>query len=345
MTFKNELKNFLAEFEPYSQRYFRQKTKSVLKYPKLIKRFYADLEDFMRGGKKLRAFLVYWGFKIAGGSNLKKILPVSFAFEMFHNFLLIHDDIADKSEKRRGEWAIHKLYEMDFGGHYGMSQAIIIGDIACIEAFEIIAKSDFDPKLKELIIQKLSEILLETDYGQALDVEYSFKKPKLSDVWQVADLKSARYSFVGPLTIGAQVARARASQIEALTRFGSDVGIAFQLRDDVLGLFGQENRLGKSTLSDLREGKNTLLVYKARELVSGRNRDQLDQIWGKESANKADLDRVRKIVTNCGALKWCQTESEKLVQGAKLRIKKITSNPQYQQILMDLADFVIMRDH
>jgi len=345
---KEELSKFLEIFDSYLGSYFQKKSEMAANYPKLIRQFYKDLADFSTGGKKLRAFLVWLGYQIGGSSRqartINKILPIALAYELAHNFLLIHDDIIDESDRRRGKSTIHKRYEKIFGSHYGMSQAIVLGDIACFEAFDLVNSSEFTDSQKVACQNQLIATLLETGYGEALDIEYSFRQATLEEIRQMIELKTAKYSFVGPLTLGVVLAEASRSQLETLAKFGLSVGCAFQLQDDILGVFGDEKILGKSILSDLREGKNTLLVYKARELVKGQDKKDLARLWGKKDAKMADLKKIRQIIISSGAFDWNQAQKKKLVGEAKVHIQKITEELSLRQILSQLADFVIERE-
>ncbi|MBI2598738.1 polyprenyl synthetase family protein [Candidatus Curtissbacteria bacterium] len=185
--------------------------------------------------------------------------------------------------------------------------------------------------------------MLETAYGQGLDVEYANREPSFRQIMQIADLKAARYSVIGPLTIGATLAGVKRTQMAALNRYVAAVGLAFQLADDILGVFGEEKELGKSTLSDMREGKNTLLIYKTKQLAKGKDRRDIEKIWGKEDATVADLEEVKRIIEESGALAWCKAENRSLIEKAKKGIGKITSDESLQIIFSQLADFVISR--
>ncbi|MDP2632865.1 MAG: polyprenyl synthetase family protein [Candidatus Curtissbacteria bacterium] len=336
---KIELANFLKIFEPYAKQYFSKKIKEGSNYSPLIRRFYEDLADFVAGGKKLRAFLVYLGSRVGGMQENSSILPLALATELFHNFLLIHDDIIDKSDRRHGKPAIHMRYEKKFGAHYGLSQAMLIGDIACFEAFGLINSSQISDPLKSAVSSKFSEVLLETGYGEALDVENSYRKPKIKDIWQVTDLKTARYSFVGPITIGALVSGASAKQIRAIENFGKLVGKAYQLQDDILGVFGDEKVLGKSTLSDMREGKNTILIHKAREMAKVDGKKQILRVWGSAKANRKELIQIQKIICESGVLSWCEREKSKLVGEAVRITDRISADFELVQIFVQLANY------
>jgi len=353
MHFENSLKSFLASFEPYATRYFARKIESCEKYPLLIHQFYKDLSDFTVGGKKLRAYLVWLGYRLwkvtkrqrnKVGEGIKEILPIALAYELLHSFLLIHDDIIDQSDSRRGKLTIHKRYEKFFGKHYGLSQAIILGDIACFEAFSLVANSDFSESQKVDCQKKLIFTLLETGYGEALDIEYSYREATFEAIWQMMQAKTAKYSFVGPLTLGATLSEASKSQLGSLDKFGLLVGTAFQLQDDFLGVFGNEKILGKSILSDMREGKNTILIYKTREIITSQDKRELERLWAKKDAKMADLKKIRQIIISSGAFDWNQAQKKKLVGEAKVHIQKITEELSLRQILSQLADFVIERE-
>lgn len=343
---QSELKKFLAVFEPYVRHYYLAKIKDGAKYQSLIANFYKELEIFGSGGKAMRPFLVYLGYKVGLGRDSednKKILSVCLAVELAHNFLLIHDDIIDNSETRRGKPTIHKK----LGGrnnHYGVSQAIIIADVAAFEAVRLLNQSDFNADARSEAIDLLTEVILETAYGEALDVEYSYSKADIDKVWLVTELKTAKYSFVGPLKLGALLAGAKKSQIKALEDYGLRLGKAFQLQDDILGVFGDEKTIGKSPLSDMREGKNTMLIHKARQMADKETLARIENIWGRRKSTASDLASIRKILESTGALSWCQAENQKLAAITKSEIAKITADKNLQAIFAQIAGFVITRE-
>lgn len=341
--FKKLLSEFLGQFEPYLESYFKKKKTVVKKYPRLIGDFYADLADISAGGKRMRGFLVYLGYLVGGGKDLKRILPLALAVELIHTFLLIHDDIIDKSDTRRGKVAIHKRYGKRFGDHYGTSQAIVIGDIASFEAIDLINSSSLGASEKVLCLELLNKVILETAYGEALDVENSYKEVSVDDIRQVTDLKTARYSFVGPLKIGATLAGAGKKQIAGLESFGLSMGFAFQLQDDILGVFGDEKILGKSVLSDMREGKKTLLIYKTNELAGKNDRNRIDKIWGNQKATISDLNIVKSIVKSCGAYDWCLEELERFKLESVKDMAKVTGDAVNRRIFIQIADFIVSR--
>lgn len=343
--FKREIAGFLAKYEPIAKSFYDKKIKETAEYSPIIANFYKDLAKFSVGGKKLRAFFVYLGYLAGGGEDIDKILQISLAFEMTQNFFLIHDDIMDNSDLRRGKPTIHKVYEKKHDRHYGEGMAITLGDVAVIEAFKIIGDSDFSDKQKVICLEEFSKVLLETGYGQALDLEYSFAKADLPQILKIADLKAARYSVCGPLVIGASLGGANEIQKKALVHFGLNAGLAFQLQDDILGLFGREETIGKSVLSDMREGKNTVLIYKARELATAADRVKIRKIWGNAKASVKELDIIRNIARDSGAFDWCKRENERLIKKAKSEIGKITEDAHLQIVFGQIADFIVSREN
>lgn len=212
----------------------------------------------------------------------------------------------------------------------------------------MINSSNFGDRIKRICLDKLTGVILETAYGEALDVENALSKKRnrisLGDIWQVTDLKTARYSFVGPLIIGAVLVGAGKKQIEALTGFGLSTGKAFQLQDDILGIFGNEKGLGKSTLSDMREGKNTLLIYKALAQANKGDKQKILKIWGSPITNKSDLEIIKGLIKKSGALEFCEKEKVKLANSAYKQIENISKANSLKLLYRGLVDFSVNRE-
>ena len=353
-----DLEKFKGEFEKYAKEYFGQRTKLTRKYPKLIQTFYKELEEFGQGGKLLRPYLVWLGYRIskkiattrkAGLAMTSQIMSVCMAVELVHSFLLIHDDIIDRSDARRGKPTVHKKFEKLNDAHYGSSMAILVGDLAWVEAFELIRSAKLDLEIKVQVLEKLQTIIKETIWGEVLDVEYSYRKANIDQIWQVIDLKTAKYSFVGPLTLGFVIGQTKRIsnfkfQISNLEQYGMLVGRAYQLKDDLLGVFGDEKITGKPGLSDMREGKNTVLLYKALGMSGQTNRQFISRYWGDEKAGAKELLQVRNIFEKSGALAWCEKKLEKMVGDAKKQVNTITKDKKLQQILEEIAQMVAARE-
>lgn len=338
--FTNEMAHFLKVFTPYSNAYFDRSKKVARRYPALISYFWNMLSDFSEGGKKLRSYLVWLGFRIGGGKDINKILSLALAMELIHNFFLTHDDIIDKSDLRRNRQTVHKRFEKKFGHHYGLSQGMLAGDILVVEAFRMVEEVQ-----NKLVSKKFAEVVAETIYGQILDVEYSYLTPTVKQINYVGELKTAKYSVVGPLMLGYLAASKNPNEkiIDALSQYGYLAGMAFQMTDDEIGLFGDSKTVGKSMAADLREGKNTLLIHKAFEMANKKDALVLKKIWGKENATLPEIEKVKAIIEDCGALAWSRTEAQKLAEKAKIEAEKITSNKKLSGILSQVATFCVTR--
>lgn len=335
------LSEFLTKFVPYQENYLRETKTKLFKFSRKYD-FAADLADFMKGGKKLRAFLVYLGYLCAGGKKIGEVLPVCLAFEVVHSFFLIHDDVMDRADLRRGKRTIHKKYGKT-DSYFGESIAILWGDIAAFEAVSLIVNSSIETSKKQKVLQIFTDTVLSTGWGQVLDVIGSVESLSKADINNVNDLKTAKYSVISPFLVGATLALAGKTQLGAIEKFGLYTGRAFQLQDDYLGVFGDEKILGKSVLSDMREGKNTLLVYKARELASEDDCKVINRLWGKTDATVADLVKIKKIILKTGAGDWCSVEMQRLVGSAREYIKLVTSDAKLQKVISEMADFVVNR--
>jgi geranylgeranyl diphosphate synthase type I len=264
------------------------------------------------GGKRLRPAFVHWGHRAAGGLDLDGVADVGAAVELLHTFALLHDDVMDRSAHRRGRDAAH----VAFAAHhartwlagdadwFGTSAAVLAGDLVFVWADEVLDGARLPADALERARRVFSTLRCEVMAGQYLDLLHA-ADPAADEVRarHVALLKSARYTVTRPLELGAAVAGVVDGPVlDALRAYGDAVGLAFQLRDDVLGLFGDPEVTGKSALDDLREGKRTVLVLRAHRLASATQRAVLDDALGDPTLDECRADAVRAVVADTGAL-------------------------------------------
>jgi len=304
------------------------------------------------GGKGIRGSLTKLGYECFGGKNKKAILKASLMVEITHSFLLMHDDIMDQDILRRGMSTIHVRYEDLYrqrytGGdpkHYGMSMAVNLGDAGLILSHLILADSQFPSEIKEKVLRRFNQTLLNTAFGQAIDLSYELsKKITEEDIFRVHHYKTANYTITGPLQYGALFAGASEREIEKIEKYGLPAGIAFQLRDDELGLFSDEKTLGKPVGGDVKENKNTLLHIKALEWARGEERKFLEYAYGNRNLTAREIERVRKMTIKTGALAYSQKTARDLVEKGKKFVLQITSSPKWQKMLSGMADLMIER--
>jgi geranylgeranyl diphosphate synthase type I len=358
MDAKSYLKDCALRTDVFLDKFFDQKIsevkdigkggKGVLIAVDMLTRY----KKFSHGGKKLRGALIQLGYELSGGRK-EDVLEASTCIEIIHSFLLMHDDIEDLDTLRRGNPTIHTQYETEHEKlrlkkdalHYGISMGINTGDLGAYLGMEVLLRSKIrnDRKLEAALY--LSRLLQRVTYGQGLDVTYEqMKGISEHDVMQVHLHKTSIYTIGGPLKTGALLGGLSKSKIEAIEKFGEPVGIAFQLRDDELGLFSSEEKLGKPIGGDIKEGKNTVLHIKAVENAKGQARKFLQSAYGNKNLKKDEVKKVQEITIRVKALEYSQALSRKLVEKGKKYIPQITKNQELQNTLANMADFMILRE-
>lgn len=233
MDFKEYLENSARQINDQLDQIFADFLNEVKKEkPKLIP-FALGLINSCKGGKRIRGTLVKLGYEIAGGFPNEDILKIAAALEILHSAILVHDDIIDQSPTRRGQPSLYKVLG---GDHYGISQAISLGDIGLYLPIQIIAESAFPDEFKNKALSHLSKTIVDTGWGEVLDVDLAAKKGKTSeeDIILLYKLKTAQYTISGPLILGAILAGADEELVREFGEFGENAGIAFQIQDDIL---------------------------------------------------------------------------------------------------------------
>ncbi|HEX5771137.1 MAG TPA: polyprenyl synthetase family protein [Nocardioidaceae bacterium] len=274
-------------------------------------RLIAAAREAVSGGKRFRAAFCYWGFRAVQdeGYDEQRLVRAAAALELLHASALVHDDYMDASDTRRGRPATHRAFERQhrdagWGGdpeQYGAAAAILLGDLLLSWADEMLRSCGFEEARVLDALGYFDTTRSEVIAGQFLDV--SVQARRASDVaaaMTVLRYKSAKYSVERPLHIGAALAGASAEVLGGLSEFGLPLGEAFQLRDDLLGVFGDPGLTGKPAGDDLVEGKRTVLVALALEHAPAEQGRHLDERLG-TSLDAAEVDVLRRIIEDSGA--------------------------------------------
>lgn len=352
MRAKAYLKDYIKKTEPILNSFFKIKEKEAARISPITAEMIRIYRNFM-GGKNIRGGLTKLGYECFEGKNERAILKASLMVEITHSFLLIHDDIMDKDTLRRGEPTIHLQYEDIHrkrrfereGNHYGLSMAIDMGDVGLILSHLLLADADFSNEIKTRVLKSFDEQILMTAFGQALDVTYeAANQLNEEDILKIHHYKTANYTITGPLQYGTLFAGASEKEIKKIERYGLPIGIAFQLRDDELGLFADEEALGKPIGSDVKENKNTILHLRALELAKGKDKKFIKYAYGNRNLTKKELNQVRRITQKTGALTYSQKMAERLVEKGKKFIPQITQDRELANTLLNMADFMIERE-
>ena len=310
----------------------------------VMKEYYAAFLRQCHGGKRIRAFLTYLTFSLFKGEENASIafLP-SLSYELFQTGILSHDDIIDNSEMRRFKPSMH----MDLGGgHTGVSKAICVGDFGIVAALEIITKSDFDDRIKLKAISHQNKVFISTIAGELRDIEFSGRMDvEEKEILEMNHLKTAQYTVSGPLVLGAILADADNDTTKALALFGNLVGTAFQIRDDILGMFGDEAKVGKSVTADMCEGKQTVLTAHFIKNANEVQKKAFFKIYGNESSGIEQLEEVRSLLTNSGSLSYAQSLCESMVKEAAMLLEKISVNTHGKEKLYGLLEYMTQRSN
>lgn len=360
MNAKEYLVNYKKDFEPLLREYFRDKKENFEKIDPLANEAMRAIEKFtMSGGKRIRPAMVYYGFLLGGGEvskgNKKKILQASMAMELIHSFLLIHDDIIDRDEKRHGVDTIHEYYKKvakkffpkTDKEHFGDSMAIITGDLAASMANEILFEADFSPEIILKALRQLQKVVYTTIPGEMLDVVMEARgKSTEQEVLKMHEGKTAFYTFEGPLHLGIILADNNSKKLlEGISDYSMAVGKAFQIRDDILGIFGDEKKLGKPVGSDIIESKQTLLVIKALENGNEEQKETIRTLLGKKELSSDELEFFRETILETGALKYSEKLAEKLSKEASLLLENINSpSLEAKDFLDKIAEYTAVRN-
>jgi geranylgeranyl diphosphate synthase, type I len=274
------LDEFKKRFDLEINQYFDKKIKESRQIDEKAQDILTIIKEFINnGGKRLRPAIFYFAYKSYSEKSLKKILKLSLAFELFHAFALIHDDIIDQSYLRRGFPTVHKKY--------GIETAILAGDMALMLADELFSDLSIEQSMANELYNEFKQ---ETITGEYFDLI------KLSDVEKIMDLKTAQYSLVKPALIGMYLAKADEKEILRWKTILRQTGILFQIKDDLDGIFGDEKKIGKPIDSDIKEGKLTLIVEKFIKKASKTEKEKFYSFYGKKSTNKQDLIWFKKIL-------------------------------------------------
>lgn len=349
------IKNYKEKIDKRLRIFIKNRIKKVDKISPVAKEMMEYILEYnLRGGKRIRPILTIFGYKTCGGKNINAIIDAALAVELMESFLLIHDDIMDQDELRRGYLTMHKIYENKCKRNYkskdakrfGESMAMIAGDIVAIMGNEAILNSNFPIENKLKAIDKFNSSVINTCFGQAIDVKSGYEETTTEkDIKRLYELKTAIYTFEGPLFIGALLAGASKSQLNSLKQYAMPLGKAFQYQDDILGLYGTKKKIGKPIGSDIKEGKKTLLILKALEKTNKSDSKFIKNCLGNENITLNDIKKIRKIVKDTGSLDYSKLKAKNYVKKSKKMIITADLNKSGKEFLLDLADFVINREY
>ena len=309
------------------------------------------LKDYLTEGKRFRSIFALIGYLGAGGELKSEIYRAAAALEFLQASALIHDDLMDGSDTRRGKPAIHKQFEKLHNTQFGSSAAILIGDLALTwneralhesgltASAQIAVNAIHDVMRTELMAGQFLDVLEQTKSGsESFSIERSLK---------IARYKSGKYSIERPLHFGAALALASNSEklpeyLAIFSEYGLPLGEAFQLRDDLLGIFGDPSQTGKPAGDDLREGKRTALIAYAYDRGNQEIKALLEKKLGAD-LDQSEIEELRLIITNSGAVTHVEELINKLSQNALDSINRDELTQESKELLSEMIDQVVNR--
>nr|MDT0658473.1 polyprenyl synthetase family protein [Micromonospora sp. DSM 115978] len=313
---------------------------------------YDKLRRFvLAGGKRLRPTFCYWGWRGADGPDCREIVAAAAALEIFHAFALIHDDIMDGSDRRRGEPSVHRFFTdlharsawRGDAGRYGHNAALLCGDLCAAWADQMFHESGLPADQVRRGYAVFAAMRTEVIAGQYLDLVSGVGDGSVASALTVIRMKAARYTVTRPLQIGAALAGAGEEVRAGYAAFGDPLGDAFQLRDDVLGVFGDPAVTGKSVLDDLREGKSTVMMALARDRADRTQAGRLRELFGNPDVDETGAGELRSIIVATGALEAIEQMIRQRTQTAVVALADAPLNGLARQELTTLAESVAER--
>ncbi len=308
-----------------------------------------------RGGKRIRGALTVVGYEMSGGLDHGMIIQAAVAIEMVHAYILVLDDIMDKSAVRRGGPSAHTTVSSyhkshNLAGeseHFGEAVAINAALIGNHYAQSLITSLEVETDHKLEALKLLNNALVVTGHGQINDL-FNEVLDGVDEraVDQVLEWKTAHYTFLNPLQFGMALAGADAATLKAITGYCMHAGRAFQITDDILGTFGSQQEAGKSPMDDIREGKRTLLSVAALKMAQSSDKNFLIQMLGNNRLTQAEFTRCKEIIESSGALEESQTQAKIHVEKAKVSLKQNLQawNSTGTEFLTSLVEYLLGRN-
>lgn len=347
MRIQRDLTQFLAE----QTRYLGEIGTELVPAAEAMNAFLLD------GGKRLRPLFAYCGYLAAGGKDDDAIINAVASLELLQACALIHDDLMDDSNTRRGRPSIHRWFEgihqaEELSGsatRYGSSAAVLLGDLALVWADQMLHQAGISDSALIRSLSIYDEMRVELMAGQFLDIhEQALATQSVARSLKIARYKSGKYTIERPLHFGACLAQADSQKRQTYTtifsEFGLPLGEAFQLRDDLLGVFGDPVITGKPAGDDLREGKRTVLMAMTHDRANEDQERVIAQLFGDRNLDLAGIEELRAIITETGAREHVEDLIEKLTLTALDAINRAEIDSDAHALLDELAANAVRRN-
>jgi geranylgeranyl diphosphate synthase type I len=325
--FRTELQQAPALFEAFLARFFHDQAERYA-YGELFEPLYLDMTEFVgRRGKRIRPLLLMGTYRVFGGERPLDdvaLLRAALSLELLHAFILVHDDVIDRSERRRGLSTLHKLIEdrlgkLDGAARTGENVALVVGDMLFALALETLRSADFPAPRRDAALGQMLRYITDTGAGEIYDIllgTRDIERVSEEDISLMYTLKTTRYTFEAPLVLGALLAGAEAEALAELSRLIEPVGLAFQIQNDLIEYqkFKGVNRLRQT---DLLEGKKTLLLRAAYDHLGDLDRSFLQLCLSTRTSNDTSVSKIEQLIDKSGAVALLTTRMNELFRAAE----------------------------
>jgi geranylgeranyl diphosphate synthase, type I len=342
--------DYKSILQPFLEQYLEEKKKEFSHVNTWADDSFTRLQQFVVQGKMVRGGLVQFAHAMVRENN-EDTLKIAAAIELLHSSLLIHDDIIDRDRLRRGSASLFAQYRdlAEQTGkndtlHYGNSMAICVGDLCYLLAYDLLA--DISERYRRTVIIFFSSEISKTVFAQMQDIDLGYRNTCTEeDIINIYRFKTARYTFSLPLMLGGILAGQSERIITQLEELGETLGILFQIKDDELGLFADQTKLGKPVGNDIKEGKKTLLWYYLMQAVTEEEKKKLNVIFGNNNVPKKDIEYVRNMIKEKNVSEKIYCKIRALAEESRTLISGLSISETNKQILCDLVEYNCNRSY
>lgn len=362
--FKQNHQEITAQVLKTLENFFDEKISQAKQKDQVLVDMVSVLKEFvLRGGKRVRPFLTVLAWRYGetllrqgygGQRGREDIFKVAAAVEMHHEYLLSLDDMADRDVLRHGGKTLEEYYSTEVfqqwpdSHHHGRTFSEIAGGLLTSYTFELLASSGFSPEMIVRAIPLIQDQLF-SDTVVGWQIQYFLNHENIAqateeDFLRGLEFVTSRYTFIGPMQLGLLMSGSTDSELDKrFFEYGRHVGIAFQIQDDIMGLFGDPKKMGKAVGNDVREGKKTLLMLKAYEFGDETERKFIEKVIGTPLSDE-DLHRLQDIVKTTGSLEYSMKLAKEHVERGIAELAQLKIQSEEIEVLKELAYYIIQRE-